>query len=237
MSASFSCFITGTDTEIGKTLVSSIMLRQLARSGVKAIGMKPVAAGAVMRDGSWHNDDVDALVAETQQSLPTALTTPYMLREAASPHIAAALENADIDIGHILDCYRQVADQAEAVVVEGVGGFRVPLNKSEDAADLAQRLNLPVIMVVGLRLGCLNHALLTADAIAARGLTLAGWVANAVDPDMAYTKENFETLVARLPVPPLGAIPWLSVASAVTAETYLDFSSLPGWPGARPVSP
>src|SRR5690606_16178097 len=143
----------------------------------------------------------------------------------------------EIDINHILDCYRQVADQAEAVVVEGVGGFRVPLNKSEDAADLAQRLNLPVIMVVGLRLGCLNHALLTADAIAARGLKPAGRVANAVDPDMAYTKENFETLVARLPVPPMGAIPWLSVASAVTAETYLDFSSLPGWPGAGPVSP
>jgi dethiobiotin synthetase len=237
MTASFSCFITGTDTEIGKTLVSSIMLRQLARNGVKAIGMKPVAAGSVMRDGSWHNDDVDALVAETHQSLPASLTTPYMLREPAAPHIVAALENVEIDIPHILDCYRQVADQAEAVVVEGVGGFRVPLNKEHDTADLAQQLDLPVIMVVGLRLGCLNHALLTADAIAARGLKLAGWVANAVDPDMAYTKENFEALVARLPVPPLGAIPWLSVASAVTAEIYLDFTSLPGWPGTSPKAP
>ena len=236
MTASCSYFVTGTDTEVGKTLISSALLEVLSHRGLRAAGMKPVAAGTVLRDGVWHNDDVDSLAASASVQLPQSLTTPYLMREPAAPHIAAALENVMIDAQHIRDCYEQIAAAADAVVVEGVGGFRVPLSDSFDSADLAQQLGLPVILVVGLRLGCINHALLTADAIAARGLTLAGWVANGIDPEMPHAAANVEALAARLKAPALGALPWLPVPSAVAAADFLDFSRLPGWPCARPVS-
>ncbi|HYD94006.1 MAG TPA: dethiobiotin synthase [Noviherbaspirillum sp.] len=230
MSTRFGCFITGTDTEIGKTLVSCALLHALARQGVRAAAMKPVAAGAEWRDGAWHNEDADLLAAAAGIALPVELTTPYLLRDAAAPHIAAAQEGIAIDIAHILDCYGRVASAADAVVVEGVGGFRVPLSAQADTADLAQQLRLPVVLVVGMRLGCLNHALLTADAIAARGLALAGWVANVVDPGMRYGVDNVEALSARLPAPLLGTIPRLSSPLPALAADHLDFSSLPGWP-------
>jgi dethiobiotin synthetase len=233
MAASCAYFVTGTDTEVGKTLISSALLQVLSHRGLRTAGMKPVAAGAVMRDGAWHNDDVDQLAAASSLALPQALTTPYLLREAAAPHIAAELENIAIDAQHIRSCYDQVAAAADAVVVEGVGGFRVPLSDRFDTADLAQAFGLPVILVIGLRLGCLNHALLTADAIAARGLSLAGWVANGVIPEMPYAEANVAALAARLQAPPLGAVPWLAVPSAIAAADYLDFSGVPGWPGAR----
>ncbi|OGB25797.1 MAG: dethiobiotin synthase [Burkholderiales bacterium RIFCSPLOWO2_02_FULL_57_36] len=236
MTAACSYFVTGTDTEVGKTLISSALLHVLSQRGLRAAGMKPVAAGAVMRDGVWHNDDVDNLAAAASLALPQSLTTPYLMREPAAPHIAAALENIAIDLQHIRSCYDQVAAAADAVVVEGVGGFRVPLSDRFDTADLAQQLGLPVILVIGLRLGCINHALLTADAIAARGLTLAGWVANGIDPEMPHAEANVDALAARLKAPPLGALPWLPVPSAVAAADFLDFSRLPGWPGTRPVS-
>jgi dethiobiotin synthetase len=159
------------------------------------------------------------------------LTTPYLLREAAAPHIAAHEEGVFIDIAHIRRCYEHIAAQAEALVVEGVGGFCVPLSEHADTADLAKQLDLPVIMVVGLRLGCINHALLTAQAIAARGLTLAGWVANRVDPNMAYADENVAAIKSRLPAPLLGIVPRLESPSAATAAAHLDFAGLPGWPG------
>lgn len=226
-------FVTGTDTEIGKTLISSAMLHALVKAGVHAAGMKPVAAGTELLNGSWHNEDVDSLANETNIELPRELTTPYLLREAAAPHIAAQRERIAIDVAHILHCYRQVAAQAEAVVVEGVGGFCVPLSQNADTADLAKQLGLPVIMTIGLRLGCINHALLTAQAIAARGLTLAGWVANRVDPDMAYAEENVAALRARLAAPLLGVVPRLAQPTAAAAAEYLDFACLPGWPGKR----
>lgn len=236
MVASCSYFITGTDTAVGKTLISTALLHALSQRGVRSAGMKPVAAGATLRDGVWHNDDADNLAAAANIALPAALMTPYLLREAAAPHIAAALENVAIDIAHIRRCYLQIAAAADAVVVEGVGGFRVPLSRQFDSADLAQQLGLPVILVVGLRLGCLNHALLTADAIAARGLTLAGWVANGIDPAMPHAEANVNALADRLQAPLLGGVPWLAVPSAVAAAVYLDFSCLPGWPAARAVS-
>jgi dethiobiotin synthetase len=237
MTTACSYFITGTDTDVGKTLVSTALLHMLSQSGLRAAGMKPVAAGAVLQDGAWYNDDVDNLAAAASIALPVALTTPYLLREAAAPHIAAALENVAIDPQHIRSCYDQIAAAADAVVVEGVGGFRVPLTRHFDTADLAQELGLPVILVVGLRLGCLSHALLTAEAIAARGLTLAGWVANGIDPVMPHAEANVEALSDRLQAPPLGAVPWLPVPTAIAAAIHLDFSCLPGWPGARAVSP
>jgi dethiobiotin synthetase len=224
-------FVTGTDTEIGKTLVSSAMLHALGRSGMRAAGMKPVAAGAELRDGRWHNDDVDALAAAATLHMPTELTTPYLLREAAAPHLAAQAEGVAIELAHICACYEQIAAQADALVVEGVGGFCVPLSDDADTADLAEQLDLPVIMVVGLRLGCINHALLTAQAIAARGLTLTGWVANCVDAKMAYADENVAAIKARLPAPLLGIVPRLAVPSAAAAAAHLDFAGLPGWSG------
>ncbi len=230
MSASCAYFITGTDTDIGKTLISAAMLHVLAENRIRAAGMKPVAAGAELRDGVWHNGDADALAAAASVSLPAELATPYLLREPASPHIAAALEGVEIDPRHIHACYDRVAGMADAVVVEGVGGFRVPLTANFDTADLAQQLDLPVIMVVGLRLGCINHALLTAEAIAARGLKLVGWVGNVVDLAMQHGIANVETLGALLPAPLLGCVPRLPAALPAAAAAHLDFSSLPGWP-------
>ncbi|MFC3108436.1 dethiobiotin synthase [Undibacterium arcticum] len=227
----FACFVTGTDTEIGKTLVSSALLHRLSQQrGCRTVGMKPVAAGAELRDGVWHNEDADSLAAESTLQLAPALTTPYLLRAATAPHVAAAQDGVQIELAHILDCYRQIAGAADAVVVEGVGGFRVPLSDSTDTADLTQQLALPVVLVVGLRLGCLSQALLTAEAIAARGLQLAGWVANTVDAEMPYATDNVAALRARLPAPLLGCVPRLAVASAAAAAAHLDFSCLPGWP-------
>jgi len=224
-------FVTGTDTEIGKTLISSALLHALSLRGVRTAGMKPVAAGAELRDGVWHNDDADMLAAASSECLPPALTTPYLLRQATAPHIAAAQEGVAIEPAHILACYTQIAALADAVVVEGVGGFRVPLTERFDTADLAQQLALPVVLVVGLRLGCISHALLTAEAIAARGLRLAGWVANLVDAELPNAAQNVEALAARLPAPLLGQVPRLPLASAAAAAAHIDFSCLPGWPG------
>jgi dethiobiotin synthetase len=221
-------FITGTDTEIGKTLVSCALLLALAQHGARAAGMKPVAAGAEQHaDGTWHNEDVDLLAAHSNLRAPPELANPYLFRQPIAPHIAAGLERRSIDIAHIVDCYGRLAGLADAVVVEGVGGFRVPFNAHEDSADLARQLALPVILVVGLRLGCISQALLTAEAIAARGLRLAGWVANhAGAAEMPFADENCATLADRLDAPLLGRVPHLARAQAALALPYLDFSSL-----------
>lgn len=230
MTASCAYFVTGTDTEVGKTLIASAMLHALAAGGIRAAGMKPVAAGSTLVDGVWHNEDVDALAGAASVPLPLELQTPYLLREPAAPHIVAAQEGVTIDLEHIHACYDRVAAMAQAVVVEGVGGFLVPLNERDDTGDLAKQLGLPVIMVVGLRLGCLSHALLTAEAIAARGLQLVGWVGNVVDLGMRHGLANVEALTARLPAPLLGCVPRLPAALPSAAASHLDFSSLPGWP-------
>jgi dethiobiotin synthetase len=229
----FACFVTGTDTEIGKTLVSSALLYALVQRGVRACGMKPVAAGAELRDGRLHNDDCDQLEAAGNVHLPQSITTPFLLKEPAAPHIAAALEGVAIDPVPILAAFLEIAAASDATVVEGVGGFRVPLTDTYDTADLAQQLDLPVILVVGMRLGCINHALLTVEAIAARGLKLIGWVANALEPEMAFADENIEALAARIPAPLLGRVPRLEQPSAAACAEYLDFTGLPHWPAHR----
>lgn len=231
----FACFVTGTDTEIGKTLVSSAILHTLVQSGVRACGMKPVAAGAEKRDGVWHNDDCDQLIAAGNVTLPQNITTPFLLREAAAPHIAAELEDQYISPVPILAAYLEVSAASDAVVVEGVGGFRVPLNESFDTADLAEQLDLPVVLVVGMRLGCISHALLTVEAIAQRNLVLAGWVANEVDPDMKFIDENIEALELRIRAPLLGRVPRLDAPSAAAAAAFLDFTKLPNWPANTPI--
>jgi len=229
----FCCFVTGTDTEIGKTLVSSAILYKLVRSGRRACGMKPVAAGAEMIDGELHNEDADMLAAAGNVHLPSSITTPFMLREPAAPHIAAALEGVTIDPVPIIAAYAEIQAASDAVVVEGVGGFRVPFNDDFDSADLAAQLNLPVILVVGLRLGCISHALLSVEAIVARGLVLAGWVANTADPEMRFMQENIAALAQRIPAPLLGHVPRLEHPTAAAAAEYIDLAGLPGWPSTR----
>ncbi|MGF6753088.1 dethiobiotin synthase [Paraburkholderia sp. GAS42] len=230
MNAPLSVFVTGTDTEIGKTLVAAALLRGFARKGLRAAAMKPVAAGAFERDGVWHNEDADQLDAAANVLLPPGMRTPFLLREPAAPHIAAALENVSLDIAHIANCHAQAMKLADVVVVEGVGGFRVPLTDAHDTADLALALNLPVVLVVGMRLGCISHALLTAEAIAARGLTLAGWVANRVDPSMNFADENIATirdwLDRHYDAPLLGTVPHMSPASPDAAANHLDIATL-----------
>ena len=229
----FACFVTGTDTEIGKTLISAAILHKLVQTGVRACGMKPVAAGAEMRDGWLHNEDADMLRAAGNVNLPQHITTPFMFREPAAPHLAAAHENRSIDPVEILTAYAEIVAVSDATVVEGVGGFRVPLTDTIDTADLAAQFNLPVIMVVGIRLGCISHALLTAEAIIKRGLVLAGWVANTVDPDMLFATENIETLVQRIPAPLLGHVPRLPNPSAALAADFIDLTGVPGWPPTK----
>ena len=223
-------FVTGTDTNVGKTLVSAALIHSLARNGLKVAGMKPVAAGAKLRDGKLWNEDVALLSGEANVTLPTHLIAPYLFKEAAAPHVAAALEDQQINPDTIFTAFEQIRAQTEAVIVEGAGGFCVPLTPQIDLADIAARLQLDVILVVGLRLGCLNHAFLTAEAIAARGLRLAGWVVNQIDPAMPHQAANIEALRERLPAPCLGSLPWMSVPSAALAADKLDFSPLPHWP-------
>jgi dethiobiotin synthetase len=198
-------FVTGTDTEVGKTLVSCALLHRLRARYSAVVGMKPVAAGV----SDAADDDIDLLRAASTRRVPAELDNPYALREPVSPHIAAYRAGATIDIHLIAARYHALAAQADAVIVEGAGGFCVPLSDTHTGADLAQALALPIVLVVGLRLGCLNHALLTHEAIRARGLTLAGWVANRIDPAMQEQDANIATLRARLAAPLLADIPRL----------------------------
>jgi len=201
-------FITGTDTGVGKSLVSAALLHAFAGLGYRAVGMKPVAAGADKIEGVWCNEDVLQLVAASNVKAEPAWVNPYLLRAPIAPHIAADHQGVVIELPRIRDAYEHLAALADVVIVEGVGGFRVPLSATRDSADLAKYLGLPIILVVGMRLGCLNHALLTAEAIAARGLQLAGWVANRIDPEMAAYAENLAALRSRLPGPLLAEFPY-----------------------------
>lgn len=201
-----SFFITGTDTSVGKTLIACALLHALRQRHARVVGMKPVAAGAVRTADGWASEDALALRAASSIAVPHELDNPVLLPEPLSPHLAAQHAGTRIDIHHIVRCQRELAQRADAVVVEGAGGFHVPLSPTETGADLAQALGLPVLLVIGMRLGCLNHALLTAEAIRARGLTLAGWVANRIDPAMAAQEENITFLRERLHAPLLADV-------------------------------
>ena len=218
-----SLFVTGTDTGVGKTLVSTALLHALARHHARVVGMKPIAAGLV--DDMAANEDVLALRAASTCVVAPELDNPLLFRDPVSPHIAAARAGVRIDIAHLVACHRALAQLADAVVVEGAGGFHVPLSDTETGADLAQALGLPVLLVVGLRLGCLNHALLTAEAIRARGLTLAGWVANHVDPAMLAQDDNIAFLQQKLQAPLLASIPY----QCVPDPRAVTFHVPPAW--------
>jgi dethiobiotin synthetase len=206
-------FLTGTDTGVGKTLAACALLHAAAAQGMRTLGMKPVAAGG--------SEDVDALVAASSIDAPRDRVNPYLLREPLAPHIAAHHDGVTIDIAHIARCFGELRGLADFIVVEGVGGFRVPLGDSRDSADLAVSLGLPVILVVGLRLGCINHALLTAEAVRARGPSLAGWIANQVDATMACVQENIGALRDRLDAPLLGSVPYLATPDVARVAEML----------------
>jgi len=210
-----SCFVTGTDTGVGKTLVASALIHLHAASGLRAGGMKPVASGAFLHEGVWCNEDVQALQAASNVALPVHLVNPFLLRQATTPHIAAAEEGVQISLEHLVQCHAQLQSACDVLVVEGAGGFMVPLNAEHNSGDLAVRLGLPVVLVVGIRLGCINHALLSAQAIRARGLCLAGWVANHIDAGEKQADAMVASLVQRLRAPLLGRLPW---SPAMTAE-------------------
>ncbi|MCR4305028.1 MAG: dethiobiotin synthase [Gallionella sp.] len=216
-------FVTGTDTGVGKTLISCALLHAFAARGKRAVGMKPVAAGC---DAVGQNGDVLQLRAAGNVAVEYQKNNPYCFSQAIAPHIAAQRAGVSIQFSRIAESYQELAALADVVIVEGVGGFRVPLNARQDSADLAQELGLAVILVAGMRMGCLNHALLTAEAIAARGLTLAGWVANIIEPDMMMREENIAALQQRIAAPLLGIVPHLRPADARIAATRLDLELL-----------
>jgi dethiobiotin synthetase len=214
-------FITGTDTGVGKTLVSAALLYAFSALGYRAVGMKPVAAGADKIDSVWQNEDVLQLQAASNVVADPVWVNPYLLRVPVAPHIAAEYQGASIELPRIRDAYEHLAALADVVIVEGAGGFKVPLSATRDSADLAGYLGLPIILVVGMRMGCLNHALLTAEAISARGLQLAGWVANRIDPDMAAYEENLAALRSRLPCALLAEFPYSGGPDAKTMSALM----------------
>ncbi len=224
-----SVFVTGTDTEIGKTLVAAALLYCLVRQGLTVAPMKPVAAGTVVSNGYRSNEDVDTLMSQANAKVPLELVVPYLFDPPIAPHIAARQQGVTMSSAQILSAFTQLSRLADAVVVEGAGGFCVPISETEDLADVAQTLGLPVVLVVGMRLGCISHAVLTAQAIRARGLVLAGWVANTVDPDMSCLEENLQTLERRLPAPFLGHIPRLESPDPAVAASFIDISRVSGW--------
>ena len=196
-------FITGTDTGVGKTFVTCQLLRHYAAQGLKVVGMKPVAAGRELVHGAWVHDDVQKLIAASNVVAPIELINPYCIDEAIAPHIAAEKADLEVKIDVILQAYQQLSELADVVIVEGAGGFLVPLNDKETLADLVAALSIPVIVVVGVKLGCINHALLTAEAVTARGLHFYGWVANCQDVKMPAINENIATLIKRLQTAPM----------------------------------
>jgi len=197
-------FLTGTDTEVGKTHVACALLNAIIKQNIKAVGMKPVASGADHE--RLQNDDAIKLMQASSIQLSYDLINPYCFKTPTSPHIAASLEQQNINLDKIVDSYKVIEQQAEFIVVEGVGGWLAPLNDKETVESMAIALQLPVVLVVGMRLGCLNHSLLSAERIQQSGLKLAGWVANCTDENMAFLEENINTLTERINAPLIGQL-------------------------------
>jgi dethiobiotin synthetase len=217
-----SFFVTGTDTGVGKTLVTAALLRRLRDAGVTVAGMKPVAAGAT--DGPEGRANADALLLQAESSVrhPYATVNPWLFEPAIAPHIAAAEARQAIDAQRIAAAHQRLCAGAEVVLAEGAGGFLVPLDAERSCAELPGLLGMEVLLVVGLRLGCLNHALLTAEAIAARGVAFSGWIGNCIDPHFPRREANLATLTARLPAPCLGIVPWMAEPAVGEAAAALS---------------
>ncbi|PZP32852.1 MAG: dethiobiotin synthase [Roseateles depolymerans] len=220
-------FITGTDTEIGKTFCTAALTHAFTALGRRVAPIKSLAAGQELVDGRWINEDVQTLLAAQSLGLSDTQVGPLQFREPCAPHIAARLEGRRIEREPLLAAIRASADSGDLALVEGVGGFRVPLTPEWDTADLAVDLGLPVILVVGMRLGCINHALLTAEAVRARGLRLAAWVANTVEAGQPHVTDNLQALQSGLGVPCLGHLPRYSrPADPRQAAAQLNSSAL-----------
>lgn len=216
-----SFYVTGTDTGIGKTFSSCALLHALRGQGLRAAGMKPVASGCERIDGAWRNEDALALQAASEAGIDYADINPFALEHPLAPELAARDAGTEVTLPPILAARARLASRVDALVVEGVGGWAAPLSASLMQADLARALQLPVVLVVGLRLGCINHALLSARAIAADGLTLAGWVGSHVDPAMARVEDNIAMLRERLPAPCWGVLPHAPGADPAALATHL----------------
>jgi len=217
-----SYFVTGTDTGVGKTVVTLGLMRCLQDRGRRVVAMKPVASGCQRTSRGLRNDDALLLLQQSSLPLEYSEVNPYAFEPAIAPHLAAAEAGCRIELATIGTAYRRLATQADQVCVEGIGGWLVPLNEAQTTADLASELGLGIILVVGMRLGCLNHALLTQAAIAAAGLHFAGWVANQPPPGCERVGENIDTLRSRLAAPLLGTVPFLSECSAAGVAACLD---------------
>jgi dethiobiotin synthetase len=222
-------FITGTDTDVGKTLIACGLLTAAALRGSRTMAIKPVAAGAELTENGLRNDDAMMLMAAMTEVLPYQQVNPVLFEPAIAPHIAAEQAGKRITVSQLAGmCRGAMMQPADFILIEGAGGWRVPLNRYELLSGLASALQAPVILVVGMKLGCINHALLTAEAIRGDGLRLAGWVGNQIDPDMTCVEENLATLNAMLDAPCIGIVPYLAQdeRAADTVAGCLDISVL-----------
>ena len=222
----FGLYVTGTDTGIGKTLSSAALLHALRGHGLRAVGMKPVASGCEWIDGQWKNADALALQAASEPGIEYSDINPFALQHPLAPELAARDAGIDVALPPILQAHARLAEQADALIVEGVGGWAAPLSASLMQADLVRALRLPVLLVVGLRLGCLNHALLSARTIAADGAYLAGWIASHVDPAMERVEDNLAMLRERLPAPCWGVLPHAPDADPAAMARHLRIPAL-----------
>lgn len=219
---SHSVFITGTDTGVGKTLVSQAFIKAFAKRGYHVSGFKPIAAGCELTEQGLVNEDAIALQNASNVQLNYAEVNPFALLLPTSPHIAAKRESVTIDFDLLDKSLEQHKVKSDMVVVEGAGGWKVPVSDSEFLSTWVRLQKLPVIIVVGIRLGCLNHALLTLESIQNDGLEVVGWVANKVDPDFACYDENVAFLESHISAPKLAEIPYLSKSEMMDVEQYID---------------
>ena len=220
-------FIAGTDTDVGKTTIAAGLLHAARLQGLSTLGAKPVASGCTVTAKGLRNADAQALIDESTLKLEYEAVNPFAFEPGIAPHVAAREAGVVLEVSALLNAMRYVLDQgADFTLVEGAGGWRVPLSNHANLSDLAIALKLPVILVVGVRLGCINHALLSAEAIARDGLQLAGWVANIIEPRTARLEENLASLAERLPAPCLGRVPKLKVATADAVAEHLQLDLL-----------
>ena len=219
-------FITGTDTDVGKTEISLGLIKHLQDQDLRVAAMKPIASGCQMTTDGLRNNDALRLQQAASRSFPYEMINPYAFEPAIAPHIAACYCETKIDLDVIAKHFNQLTQNTDLVIVEGAGGWRVPINEFQDISDLAATLQLPVILVVGMRLGCINHALLSADAISQRGLPFAGWIANQIDPEMSALEENIATIQQRLEAPLLGRIPYLRELTADNLAEHFNLQPL-----------
>ncbi|MCT8163192.1 dethiobiotin synthase [Pseudomonas putida] len=220
-------FIAGTDTDVGKTTIAAGLLHAARLQGLSTLGAKPVASGCTMTPKGLRNSDAQALIDESTIKLPYEQVNPFAFEPAIAPHVAAREAGVTLTVPTLLSAMRNVLQQnADFTLIEGAGGWRVPLSGLENLSDLAIALRLPVILVVGVRLGCISHALLSAEAIERDGLQLAGWVANIIEPRTSRLEENLASLAERLPAPCLGRVPKLKQASADSVAEHLQLDLL-----------